>query len=52
MKFKERYTSISEQTLPENKDKIVLSDDAYAISEMLSDLTVKLEQLRRWRSQA
>lgn len=35
MKFEEKYTSDSDRTIPENKDKKVLSDDVYALIEQL-----------------
>jgi len=43
MKFKEKYTS---ETLKE-KDKYVISDDTYAIGEVISELIEKIDQVTR-----
>lgn len=49
MKFQEEYTSITEKDIPENKDKKIISDDAYAIGDMLckilDSLTFTLNKL-------
>jgi hypothetical protein len=42
MEFKDKYTT----TAIAEKDKVVLSSDAYAIGEMIEKLINKLEQLR------
>jgi hypothetical protein len=46
MQFKEKYCSEIEKTKEENKDKIALSNDAYAISEMI-DLLIKQIEITR-----
>ena len=53
MEFIDKYVRIDEQELPENKDKIPISDDAFAIGEVIyilkkeiADLINKLEHLR------
>ena len=38
MEFKEKYTNESEKLAPENKDKIVLSNNAYSIGEAVDNL--------------
>lgn len=46
MEFKERYISAAEfQTSPADK-RVVLSNDAYSIGEMINELIKKLESLR------
>lgn len=44
MSFKEKYTSVTEKNKPENKDKIVISDDFYSVGEVISEL---VEMIRR-----
>lgn len=46
MKFEDKYTSESEKSKPENKDKKVITDDAYAIAEIINALINKIEHLR------
>ena len=46
MGFKDTYTSESEKTKIENKDKKVISDDAYAIGDVIDDLIKKIEHAR------
>lgn len=40
-----KYTSISEKEKPENKEKIVISDDAFAICDYIEQLIMKLENI-------
>lgn len=42
----DKYTTLSEKDKLENKDKKVISDDAYAIADLISDLKNKIEHLR------
>jgi hypothetical protein len=46
MEFKDRYVSISEKDKIENKDKKIISEDAFALGEVIEDLKNKLEHLR------
>jgi len=46
MEFKDKYTSTSEKDKIENKNKTVLSDDAYSISEAVDNLIKKIEHAR------
>ena len=46
MEFKEKYTNEKEKEKPEEKGKIVLSNDAFALGEVLEELRQKLEHLR------
>lgn len=46
MKFKEKYTCESEKTRPENKKKIVLSEDTYARCMVIQELIDKIEHVR------
>lgn len=45
-KFKERYCSESEKGDVLNKDKKVLSDDAFALGEVIDDLKDNIIRLR------
>lgn len=45
-KFKERYCSDSEKAKEENKEKKVLSDDAFALGEVIDDLKDNIIRLR------
>ncbi len=49
MEFKDKYTNIDEQAKPENKDKMVLTLEAYAIGEMLEQVMRQLRRLK-WPS--
>ena len=42
----EKYTTVAVAALPENKDKLVVSNDAYALAEMIDSLIRKIEQVR------
>lgn len=44
MKFEDKYTNDSGKTKPENKDKTVLSNDTYAIGELLDKLVIELRR--------
>lgn len=46
MEFKEVYTSTSEKDKIENKNKKVISDDAFALGDVIQSLINKLEQIR------
>ena len=46
MNFTEKYASFSEKDKPENKDKKIISDDFYAVGEVLDELIQKMERLR------
>ena len=41
-----KYTTQNEKDKPDNKDKKVISDDAFAIVDLINDLANKLELLR------
>lgn len=42
----DKYTISTEAAKPENKDKIIISNDAYAVCEFINKLMDKLESLR------
>ncbi len=42
----EKYTTSSEKDKIENKEKKVISDDAFAIADLINDLKNKIEHLR------
>lgn len=46
MKFKEEYVKESEALEPEHKDKVPISNDAYAIGDMIERLIEKIEHTR------
>ena len=47
MLFTDKYTTLSLSTNPEEKDKIILSTDAYAKCEMIQELVRQLERNRQ-----
>lgn len=46
MEFEEKYCSESEKAKPENKDKKVLSDDAYALGEQMEKINARIALFR------
>lgn len=46
MKFKDTYTTEDEKAKEENKDKKVISQDAYAIGELLEVIMLMLRRLK------
>ena len=46
MDFTEKYCITATSTLPENKTKVIVSNDAYAIGEMITALIEKIEHAR------
>jgi hypothetical protein len=46
MDFTEKYCIDSERLEEKNKDKKILSDDAFAIGEVIDQLIKKIEQTR------
>jgi len=44
MVFKDKYAPDSEKAKPQNKDKKIISDDAFAIGEVIEN---KLEHIRQ-----
>ena len=46
MEFNDKYVSEKDQALPANKDKVVLSNDAFAIGEMLQEVVQGLRKVR------
>ena len=46
MEFEEKYISQAENILNPNMKKVLLSNDAYAISEMLNGLIKNINALR------
>jgi len=46
MKFEEKYISNKEATVNPNPKKIEISNEAYAIGEMLEKLITKLHELK------
>jgi len=52
MKFTEKYCAERDKAKPENKDKKVISDDAFAIGESIEILMKGVDVIRRkWASQ-
>jgi len=47
MEFKNRYCSTSDKDKPENKEKKALSDDAFAIGEMLDEIRIQMFRAAR-----
>ena len=46
MNFAEKYCSISEKDKPDNKTKKIISDDAYALGEIIQTLIGEIERAR------
>ncbi len=46
-RLKEKYTNLTEKAKEKNKNKIELSNDAYAICEFIENLINKMEHARR-----
>jgi len=46
MTFIEKYCLSSDSALPENKTKIIVSNDAFAVGEVIQELIYKIEQAR------
>ena len=46
MNFDEKYCSDSEKAKEENKDKKVISDDAFAVGDIIQNLINKIEHTR------
>ena len=46
MEFQEKYTSITDKDIIENKDKKIISDDAFALGDIIQQLINKIEQAR------
>jgi len=46
MKLEEKYTNTTEKDKECNKDKIILSDDAYAVCDFIEILVNKIEHIR------
>lgn len=47
MTFREKYASDSEKAKEENKNKKIISDDAYGLSEAILELAEAVNALRR-----
>ena len=46
MEFQEKYTSTSDKALTQNKDKKIISDDAFALGDIIQGLILQLEKNR------
>jgi len=46
MEFQEKYTSITDKDMIQNKDKKIISDDAFALGEVIQQLIIKIEHAR------
>ena len=46
MELKEKYTNTIEKDKEENKKKVILSNDAFAICEFIENLIKKVEHTR------
>jgi len=44
MNFKEKYINEAEKTKPEHKEKIVLSDDSFAIAELIEEIRINIKR--------
>ena len=49
MNFEDKYVKEAEAELEENKDKVVISTDAYAIGDMIDRLIKKIDQIGRFK---
>ena len=47
MNFQEKYVTSAEAIKPENKNKVIISNDAYAVGEMILELINSIELARR-----
>lgn len=45
MGFKEKYANTADKEKPENKDKIILSNDAFAVGEIIEYFADLVERL-------
>ena len=46
MSFREKYVITAEALKPENKDKIAVSNDAFALGDIIQELINKIEHVR------
>ena len=46
MKFKEKYVNSSEKDAEKIKDKLIISNDAFAVGGIIQDLIDKIEHTR------
>ena len=46
MRFTDKYMIEAEKSFPENKDKKIIGDDAFAIGEVIEQLINKIEHVR------
>jgi len=46
MAFQDKYISTTDKKAQPTSEKVVLTDDAFAISEMIDSLITKIEQAR------
>jgi ATP-dependent Clp protease adapter protein ClpS len=47
MAFQDKYISTTDKKAQPTSEKVVLTDDAYAISEFIDNLITKIEEVRR-----
>lgn len=47
MNLHEKYCNTKDKDKPENKDKIVLPDESYALLEVLNDLAFKIGRIKK-----
>ena len=46
MEFQEKYTSLTDKDIIQNKDKKIISDDAFALGYIIQQLINKIEHTR------
>lgn len=46
MEFQNKYTSLTDKDLIKNKDKKIISDDAFALGDIIQELIIKIEHMR------
>ena len=46
MEFQNKYTSLTDKDLIENKDKKIISDDAFALGDIIQSLINQMEKGR------
>ena len=46
MEFQTKYVISTEAIKSENKDKIIISNDAFAVGEVIEELIKKIEKVR------
>lgn len=48
MNFKDKYAPMSEKDKPQNKDKVILSDEDYLLIDALYIVANYLRRIKKW----